>query len=337
MQRRNPFTAVDALVVEFILGLSAGLAMTAVLRVRQANDRSRCSNSLKQLALGFHNYADAFNGKLPQLADQGDGAASGRGLMSLFGVLVPYLEGGVVSYRPDQPPREYYAHSSVVFQYRDKVGQAYSESGGLANRVWKVFVDPADFTADGLRDVAMELRDAATGYYAAGSYTANGLIACGTGTLSKSLPDGAGYTIMIGERPQVCRTAGGESVYNLWGLGFYSPHMPSFATLTPDKPSALRSTGQIVPAMPLPPREHMIPVRTGRKTATPQPPDFATPVQIMRGSRPCDPRLPGSCHLDVMQTAMADGSVHAFDRTVSPWIFWGACTADGGEDLGTGW
>ena len=78
----------------------------------------------------------------------------------------------------------------------------------------------------------------------------------------------ASYTIIIGERAQVCRTAGGETVYNLWGLGFYSPHMPSFATLTPDEPAGLQSTGQVAPVTPLPPREHtdQILVRTGRKS-----------------------------------------------------------------------
>ena len=94
MTRRKRFTAVDAMVVVLILGVSAGLSMTAVLRVRQAADRTRCSNSLKQLVLALQNYNDVFLGKLPQFADQGGGAASGRGLMSLFGVLVPYLEGG---------------------------------------------------------------------------------------------------------------------------------------------------------------------------------------------------------------------------------------------------
>ena len=38
-----------------------------------------------------------------------------------------------------------------------------------------------------------------------------------------------------------------------------------------------------------------------------------------------------------MQTAMADGSVHAFAWAVSPWIFWAACTPNGGEDLGADW
>jgi hypothetical protein len=160
-----------------------------------------------------------------------------------------------------------------------------------------------------------------------------------TGGLPTSFPDGTANTILIAERPKVCRTAGGETVYNLWGLGFYSPHMPAFATLTPDVPAGLQSTGQFAPVEPLPPQSQadQLRVRIGRQSAEPQPPDFATPLQFIRGNGPCDPRLPGSPHPGVMLTAMADGSVRATSQTTSPWVFWAACTPSGREDLPVDW
>ena len=144
---------------------------------------------------------------------------------------------------------------------------------------------------------------------------------------------------MIAERPQVCRTASGEAVYNLWGLGFYSPHMPAFATLTPNDPPGLLSTGQVAPMTPRSSRSRDEPmqVRIGRASAPPQPPDFPTPVQIIRGGGACDPRLPGSPHAGLMQVGMADGSVHVFAHDVHPWVYWAACTPSGGEDLGADW
>jgi prepilin-type processing-associated H-X9-DG protein len=183
----------------------------------------------------------------------------------------------------------------------------------------------------------MTLPDGSTGYYATGSYAANGQLPWGTGTIPRSFPKGPENTILIGERPQVCRTAAGEDVYNLWGLGIYSPHMPAFAALTPADPPGLSSTGQVAPAEPLPDetatdRDAQLRVRIGRRDAEPGPPDFDHPIQVIRGSRPCDPRLPGTPHRAGMQVAMADGSVRVFAPDTSPWVFWSACLPGKAKD-----
>ncbi len=128
----------------------------------------------------------------------------------------------------------------------------------------------------------------------------------------------------MGERTQVCRTAAGEEVHNLWGVGFYSPQMPAFACLTPNEPPGLASTEQVAPVEPLPPEDGPVLVRTGRKDAAPQPADFPTPLQRVRDGR-CDPRLPGGPHPAGMQVLMADGSVRVFGWDASPWAFWAAC------------
>jgi hypothetical protein len=323
-----------------IVALIAGLVLPVMMRVRETADRTRCTSNLKQLVLGSLNYVDAYQGKLPPLTDQGPGSRTGRGILSVFAMLVPYLEAGPRYYDPDRsPPSDYYAVSSAVFTYRYKDNSTGSDTGGMANRAWGVFACPADLSADKLRDVRMTVPGGDTGHYAAGSYAANGMIPWGTGTYPKSFPDGIATTILIAERPKVCRTAAGDTVYNLWGLGFYSPHMPAFATLTPDEPAGLTSTGQVAPVEPLPAeaRADQFRVRIGRHGAEPQRPDFATPVQLVRGMGPCDPRLPASPHVGVMQTAMADGGVHVFARSVSPWVFWAVCTPSGGEELPVDW
>src|SRR5262249_15060035 len=152
-------------------------------------------------------------------------------------------------------------------------------------------------------------------------------------------PNGMDNTILFAERPQVCRTAAGDEVHNLWGVGFYSPQMPAFAALTPTEPRDLWSTGQIAPAERFPDedaadRDALILVRGGRRDAARQPADFPTLVQIIRRGRPCDPRLPGTPHRTGMQACMADGSVRVFAPETSPWVFWSACLpgeAAGGE------
>lgn len=68
-----------------IIGILVALLLPAVQAAREAARRVHCTNNLKQLGLGLHNYADANRGTLPY----GNRAVDRH---ALFSSLLPFLE-----------------------------------------------------------------------------------------------------------------------------------------------------------------------------------------------------------------------------------------------------
>lgn len=85
-RRRRAFTLVELLVVIAIIGTLVGLLLPAVQSARESARRLQCSNNLKQIGLGLHNYESTFR-KFPVGSIQSN-------FISAFASILPHLEQG---------------------------------------------------------------------------------------------------------------------------------------------------------------------------------------------------------------------------------------------------
>jgi hypothetical protein len=313
------------------------LLLPAVQKVREAANRSKCSNNLKQIALACHNFHDAI-GVMPPGAGSVPGSFANNPAPDTFGTifmyLLPYVEQdnlykNMVNIDGDAQGKRY-----PPYHWRDGTGDHY----GFQDAV-KTYVCPSDPSVDNSGQVTdPDETDPVYKTWGACSYAANVQVFCkvkpwndptepghytwdtnffsageGRPRLGASFPDGTSNTILFAEKYALCRGPDfqGGSYWAYWNIFNTNPPklLPKHAGFEIDyfnKPNGVGPNSKFV-------------------------------VQPTPFNGNCDPTRASTPHPGGILVALADGSVRSLSPGISGTTWWLACVPNDGQPMPSDW
>jgi prepilin-type N-terminal cleavage/methylation domain-containing protein/prepilin-type processing-associated H-X9-DG protein len=203
---RIGFTLIELLVVIAIIAVLIGLLLPAVQKVREAAQRTKCQNNLKQLGLGCHAFHDAYNILPPGLGSVKDATVMTTDYHS--------------AYLPPTPPQRYASWCTWILPFIEQtpmfqnMRQTNATVNGTINPTnyglpLSLFGCPSDPRLDliyeqgegGGRPVTMYAAVAGTGLNNNPWPINDGVIYNRSKTRLTDIQDGASNTLMLCERP----------------------------------------------------------------------------------------------------------------------------------------
>jgi prepilin-type N-terminal cleavage/methylation domain-containing protein len=216
--RRAGFTLIELLVVLAIIGTLIALLLPAVQKVREAANRTKCANNLKQLGLGIHHFHDAY-GTLPPSRIYHVNQAGFSGSWAAWTVLImPFIEQDNLYKQWDlsrryfeQPasaresPVDLYFCPSRLSPYRVSIENNYDsfDGGGPDSNFYPgALGDYACASGDRLSYTGVfDSADANGAMIEADAQVVDGRVTSWRSRTSlNSLTDGTGNTILVGEK-----------------------------------------------------------------------------------------------------------------------------------------
>jgi type II secretory pathway pseudopilin PulG len=212
---RKAFSLFELLVIIAVIAILIGLLLPAVQKVREAANRIKCSNNLKQILLATHNYESTL-GRLPAAIP----AAEAMHDMNYFFVLLPYVEQDNI-FRLVVP---------------DENGFSSIWRTNASSRPLMLYTCPEDSSA--IKDHPYD------GWIATGNYAVNFLAFGQNGCKFTDFTDGTSNTMILTERYQIC-----NQTPNAWAYPDATDWAPIFAYSSFEKFQLNPTQGQCNPAL----------------------------------------------------------------------------------------
>jgi type II secretory pathway pseudopilin PulG len=189
---------VELLVVIAIIGILVALLLPAVQAARAAARRSQCSNNVKQITLGIHNFADSKK-KVPPV-ESGNAA---------LGINNGYLPAPYNAQDPG-PAGTLFFHILPYIEQGNVYNQSNGNSHNVGATVIQTYLCPSDPSATnagsyggcGVMQTDVIQRDG----FASACYCANAMVfdPRNKKNLETSMPDGTSQVVIITERYKNC-------------------------------------------------------------------------------------------------------------------------------------